>query len=117
MSSTDPRSGLKYAWSPTTENFSAEMDANLLWLGRFGVHLSVLDRDLATPPGSPATGDTYIVAAAATGAWAGKETQATVWGGSAWVFGVPRAGWLAYIEDEQKLSVFTAGAWSAGVAL
>lgn len=117
MSSTEPRSGLKYAWSPTTENFSAEMDANLLWLGRFGVHLSVKDRDLATPPGSPAAGDTYIVAASATGAWAGKETQVAAWSGTAWVFGVPRVGWLAYIEDEQKLSIFKAGAWSAGVAL
>jgi hypothetical protein len=33
------------------------------------VHLSVLDRDLAVPPGAPADGDRYLVASGATGAW------------------------------------------------
>ena len=28
------------------------------------------DKDLSTPPGSPAAGDVYIVAASPTGAWA-----------------------------------------------
>jgi hypothetical protein len=32
------------------------------------VQLSVLDRDLAAPPGSPANGARYIVAASPTGA-------------------------------------------------
>ena len=32
------------------------------------VQISVKDRDLAAPPGAPAEGDRYIVAAAATGA-------------------------------------------------
>ena len=50
------------------------MDANLKRLGAV-VGLSVKDRDLATPPASPTDGDRYIVAAAATGAWAGKTGQ------------------------------------------
>jgi hypothetical protein len=62
-------------------------------------------------------GDTYIVAAAATGAWAGKEKQVAVWSGSAWVFYAPRLGWVAYIEDEEKLSAYKAAGWSAGVAI
>ena len=33
----------------------------------------VMSRTTATPPGSPAAGDTYIVAPSATGAWAGKD--------------------------------------------
>ncbi len=37
------------------------------------VQLSVLDKDLAAPPGSPEEGDTYIVAASATGAWIGWD--------------------------------------------
>jgi len=115
--STEPRSGLKYGWSLGESGWNAQMDANLLSVGRFGYHLSVLDRNLATPPGTPAAGDTYIVAAAPTGAWAGHETEVAVWDGAAWVFGAPRTGWLAYIEDEQKLSIFKAGAWSAGIAI
>jgi Protein of unknown function (DUF2793) len=37
-------------------------------------HLVVQDRDLATPPGSPADGQRWIVAASPTGAWAGHAT-------------------------------------------
>lgn len=115
--STEPRSGLYYGWSLGESGWNAQMDANLLRLGRFGFHLSAKDRDLATPPATPATGDTYIIAAAATGAWAGKESQVTIWSGSAWVFGVPRVGWIAYVEDEEKLIAYKASGWSAGVAI
>jgi hypothetical protein len=95
------------------------MDANLLMLGRFGFHLSVKDRTTAAPPTAPTNGDTYIVAASATGDWAGKSGQVALWSSAtaAWVFGVPRAGWLAFIEAEGKLSVYAAGAWSTGIAL
>lgn len=116
-SSTEPRSGLVYGWSVGENGWKTGMDNNLLWLGRFGTHLSVKDRDLATPPGSPAAGDTYIIAASPTGAWSGKAAQVTIWDGAAWVFGVPRIGWLAYLEDEEKLTVFKSGGWSAGVAI
>ena len=118
--STEGRSGLglQHTWPLGESGWNTGMNANLLALARFGVHLSVKDRDLAAPPGSPTLNDTYIVAASPTGAWAGKATQIALWDGSAWVFsGAPRLGWLCYIEDEQKLSIFRSGAWSAGVAL
>lgn len=117
MSSTEPRSGLKYGWNPTTENFSSEMDANLLQLGRVGVHLMVKDRNLTAPPGSPAAGDCYIPVATATGAWVGQEGKCAVYTGSLWVFYTPAIGWVAYIEDEQVLSAYKAGGWSAGIAI
>lgn len=115
--STEPRSGLNFGWSLGENNWNTGMDANLLSIGRFAYHLSVKDRDLATPPGSPASGDTYIVAASPTGAWAGQAGKVAVWTGSAWVFGTPRVGWIAYIEDEQKLTAYKAGGWSAGIAI
>ena len=37
------------------------------------VQLAVLDATLAAPPASPDEGDRYIVAASATGAWAGQD--------------------------------------------
>ena len=116
-SSTEPRSGLKYGWSLGESGWNSDMDSNLKNIGRMAFHLSVKDRNLTAPPGSPASGDTYIPAATATGAWAGKETQVAVWDGSAWVFGVPREGWIAYIEDEQKISVFRSSAWSTGISI
>jgi hypothetical protein len=115
--STEPRSGLFYGWALGENNWKDGMDANLLRIGRFGFHLSVKDRDLTTPPASPAAGDTYIPAASSTGAWAGKDGQIAVWSGSAWIFGVPRIGWVAYVEDEEKLTAYKAGGWSAGIAI
>lgn len=116
-SSTEPRSGIKYGWTLGENNWNVDMDANLLSIGRFAFHLSVKDRDLATPPGSPAAGDTYIVAASPTGAWVGHATHIAIWSGSAWVFGTPRTGWMAYIEDEDKVSMFRSSTWSPGLTI
>lgn len=115
-SSVEPRSGLNYGWTLGETPWNAGMDANLLRLGRIGFHLSIKDRDLATPPTTPANGDTYIVAPAATGAWVGKSGQIALWDGTAWVFYAPRVGWSAYVEDEEVRTTYKAGGWSAGVA-
>lgn len=114
---TETRSGLFWGWNYGENGWNAGMDANLLSIGRFAYHLSVKDRDLATPPGSPAAGDTYIVAESPTGAWAGQAGKVAIWSGSAWVFGTPRIGWVAYIEDEEKLSAYKAAGWSVGIAI
>ena len=49
------------------------------------VQLSVLDRDLTAPPGSPADGDRYIVASGATGDWAGWDLNVALWTDGAWL--------------------------------
>jgi len=116
-SKTENRSGLVYGWDYGENGWNAGMDANLLRIGRFGFHLSVKDRNLTAPPTTPTIGDTYIVAASPTGAWAGHTNEVAVWSGSAWVFGTPRIGWVAYIEDEEVLSVYKANGWSTGAAL
>jgi len=115
MALTDPNLGLTYGWTLGESGWHTGMDANLKRLGAL-VGLSVKDRDLTTPPASPAEGDRYIVPAGATGAWAGKTDQIAVWIGGAWEFYTPKIGWLCYIEDEEVLSVFKADGWSAGVA-
>ena len=118
-STTEVRSGLKYGWALGENAWNTEMDSNLKQIGRFGYHLSVKDRDLATPPGSPANGDSYIVAAAPTGAWVGYAGSLAVWvsATSSWAFMAPRVGYMAYVEDEEKLSVYKVSGWSAGVAI
>src|SRR5581483_3474994 len=75
------------------------------------VDLYILDRDLAAPPGSPADGDAYIVAASPTGAWAGQAGNVAYCIDGAWRFYVPVKGLIAYVADEQKMLVFTAGGW------
>lgn len=75
------------------------------------VQLSVLDRDLTGPPGSPVDGDRYIVAAVATDEWSGKENQIAAWQDNAWVFFAPAEGWLAWIADEDVLLVWDGADW------
>src|SRR5437016_4816683 len=75
------------------------------------VQLAVLDRDLATPPGSPSDGQRWIVAASPTGAWTGHATQVAAWQDGAWRFYVPRLGWLVYVIDEGKLVAWSGSAW------
>lgn len=116
--STEPRSGLLYGWTLGENNWNTGMDNNLLSIGRFGLHLSVKNRTTTAPPTSGnVAGDSYIVATSSTGAWAGRSGQIALWTGTAWAFGVPRVGWVAYVEAEEKLAAYKSTGWSAGVAL
>ncbi len=119
---TEPRSGLDdyagYATGSTGWGTGA-LKPNTLRIARFAFHLSVKSRILTAPPGSEADGDTYIPAATATGAWAGKEGQVAVYDATAaaYVFsGAPRKGWRAFIEDEEVVSTYTT-AWSPGESI
>jgi len=73
--------------------------------------LYVLDRDLAAPPGSPSDGDTYLVAASATGDWAGEDGKIAYLVDGAWRFYPPFSGARAYIDDENLLLIYDSGAW------
>jgi len=75
------------------------------------VQLSVLDRDLIAPPGSPADGDRYIVASGATGAWAGWDLNVALWADGTWLRLPPRTGWRAWVEDEGLLLVYNGSNW------
>lgn len=73
------------------------------------VQLNVKDKDLTAPPGGPVDGDSYIVNGVATGAWAGHEDDIAYYQSSAWIFLQPTEGWLAYVQDENALYVYTSG--------
>ena len=79
------------------------------------VQLAVLDRDLTTPPGSPAEGQRWIVKAGATGAWASHVNAIAAWQDGVWQFATPRIGWLAYIVDESALVTWNGSAWVAAI--
>ena len=66
---------------------------------------SVIDKDLTAPPGTPATGDRYLIgldtsASVATGAWAGKDGQIAEYDGATWLFTVPVTGTFVSADDE-----------------
>jgi len=67
------------------------------------IQLAVIDRDLTAPPGSPVTGDRYIVATGGTGDWLGHDGDLAVWLNLAWRFFEIKEGWMVWIEDENLL--------------
>ncbi len=74
----------------------------------------ILDKDLTAPPGSPGTGDMYIVATGATGAWSGHDGEIATYNVATWDFDTPSKGWLYYVEDEGSGYIQTqdTGPWS-----
>lgn len=75
------------------------------------VQLSVLDRDMTAPPGSPADGDRYIVGSGASGDWAGWDLSVALWTDGAWLRLPPRTGWRAWVENEGLLLVYDGASW------
>lgn len=75
----------------------------------------VLDMDLTAPPGSTSNGDLHIVAAGATGAWAGQADNLAryVAEGNFWQFFT--AGdqvRIVFNSDDGGLYVWHSGAWA-----
>lgn len=87
------------------------------------VQLSVLDKDLLVPPGSPAEGDCYIVAGGggtAAGSWAGWEKRVARYIDGVWRSYLPGqgngAGWIAWVQDEDAMYRFDGAGWTlAGI--
>ncbi|MHC5230967.1 DUF2793 domain-containing protein [Brucella sp. LJL56] len=75
------------------------------------VHLSVRSRFRAEAPETPLGGDRYLVAAAAAGAWVGKDGAIASFIDGGWLFVTPAIGWQAYVEDEAQLLVFDGALW------
>lgn len=103
--------GLLHGYANGENGWGADMNANLRMLDCL-IQGTVIDRDLATPPGSPAAGNTYIVAASPTGAWSGHATHIARYSGTAWEFYTPKAGWEMWVVDEGVKARFLAGAWA-----
>jgi len=74
--------------------------------------LTVAAIGTTTPPATPASGETHIPGAGATGDWAGQAQRIASWDGTAWVFVAPREGWRAFDLGSGLLHVFDAGAWA-----
>jgi hypothetical protein len=80
------------------------------------IHQRVVDKDLATPPGSPGNGAAYIIAASPTGAWSGRAGQIAYWltAINAWSFLIPGVNdrWRVRVSDEGIDYRWNGTAWS-----
>lgn len=78
------------------------------------LNCGVIDKDLSTPPGSPATGDMYIIGVSPAGAWAGHAGEVTYFD-QTWRFITPRAGLTLWVIDEDALYRYTGSVWSPAI--
>lgn len=103
---TTPNFGFELFLNPQP-NASVLVNLFQFWLDHCAKVFLVENITTATPPGSPADGACYLVAASPTGAWAGKAGNFALWfaAGSAWLFKTPKAGdiyWNKIGPDNQS---------------
>ncbi|MDH2326893.1 DUF2793 domain-containing protein [Cereibacter sp. SYSU M97828] len=72
----------------------------------------VKDRTLRTPPAAPSEGDRHIVAAGATGDWAGRDGRIAVRVEQHWEFIAPQPGWKAHLLAEGANATWTGTVWA-----
>jgi hypothetical protein len=106
-----PNLALNHKWNFRESGWHTGMDENLVRIGAL-LHAAALDKDLTAPPGAPTAGDRYLIAAGASGAWAGHDGEFTLWDGAAWLFETPAEGWLVWVSDENLLYAYTGAAWA-----
>ena len=113
MAVTGGNLGIIRAWGSGFDGWDADMDKNLLLLDALAQPI-VKDTTIATPPGSPAQGDAYVVAASPTGAWSSHAAEVAIWDGAAWVLsGAPKTGWSVYNQADGYVYVRLSGGWTS----
>lgn len=81
------------------------------------IHAAVEAGPIADPPAEPASGQCWLVGAAATGAWADQDDALALWTAGGWRFIPPREGMaVTRLTDGVRLR-FEAGAWTAPGAI
>lgn len=70
------------------------------------------DKDLSAPPGSPASGDLYIVAGSPTGAWSAQAGKLAYFD-QLWRFITPGEGMSLWVNDEDLIYTYNGSAWVA----
>ncbi len=75
------------------------------------VQLAVADRTRTVAPVGPVAGQRHIVAAGATGVWAGQAGRVALWQDGAWQFHAPLAGWRAWVAAEAAVASYDGAAW------
>ena len=80
------------------------------------VQLAVLDRTRTAPPATSLPGDRHLVAAGASGAFAGHAGEIALYD-AGWHFLTPRPGWRAYVVAEARALLFDGSAWREALAL
>lgn len=93
--------------APFCAKYTAQIDATALCSAFAGVTISTIIQDViaiqSDPPGSPVTGDKYIVASPATGDWTGNETKVATYNGATWDFVTPDTSYAASVTGTPRV--------------
>ncbi|MFN7054348.1 DUF2793 domain-containing protein [Hyphomonas sp.] len=81
------------------------------------VQLAVESRSADAPPEEPEDGGVWIIAAGASGDWAGRDGQIAARQDGGWRFLAPQPGWAAFVLDEGGFAVWTGSDWAAAAPL
>lgn len=88
-------------------------DVELLQVDHLDWPNAIINATRTSPPGSPSSGDRYIVASSPTGAWTGHATHIARWSGSSWDFQVPTNGRRVFNEATGAVWKFNGTSWGA----
>ncbi|MFV0473523.1 MAG: DUF2793 domain-containing protein [Pikeienuella sp.] len=72
---------------------------------------SVLSADLGAPPPEASPGDSYLIAAPASGAWTGREGALAFFVNDGWDFAEPRPGWRVWVADRAEDAIISGAGW------
>src|SRR3990167_5115027 len=75
----------------------------------------IIDRDLGTPPGSPAQGDAYLVPTGASGVWSTNVGKIALYVNTAWMYIIAKEGMTLWVKDENVRITYDGAAWNAGL--
>lgn len=106
--------GLWQGWVPGEDGWGDEMNYNLRSLDALvqGFVLGIL----ASPPGSPSSGDSYIVSNGGSGAFNGQDGKIARYDGSAWEFYPAKDGWRVFNQSDNAYYRRAGGAWQQDTA-
>ena len=70
--------------------------------------------EAVSPPADPAPGVCWLVAADATGAWAGQSGRLACWTSGGWRFAAPSEGMTVWRRDAALPARYTGAGWELG---
>lgn len=77
----------------------------------YGFQSPVKDKDILTPPGSPAIGDRYLIGGIGVDAWLNQDWNITMWDGTSWLFTIATEGMLTWVKDEDEYYQYDGTDW------
>lgn len=108
---TTPRHG--FTELPTGQNASPESMNEAVRQLELGANRFVVLDITNTPPGSPVSGDTYIVGTSPTGIWATHANKIANFLSTAWIYITPKEGDIGHPIDEDIDYKYSGAVWAA----